>query len=184
MGLITRMDTVIIVLEDMLELVKFTSVKSSIKCADVELTSVLLIHFVMLCSYVLLSLVKWIWVFFGRILDVRKKCPGIGGLRGCPVLFLAFLWFHLWLTLINKPQLALRHELLILSTYWLLPWISNIGSCSSILWLNNRIFCLFSLNHTSVIDRWYHIWNIRILLDRLFPAFHKTHRINTLDVSL
>ena len=52
------MDTVIIVLEDMLELVKFSSVKSSIKRTDVELTTILFIHFVMLRSYVLLSLVE------------------------------------------------------------------------------------------------------------------------------
>ena len=52
------MDTVIIVLEDMLELIKFASVKSSIKRTDVELASILLIHIVMLRSYVLLSLVE------------------------------------------------------------------------------------------------------------------------------
>ena len=52
------MDTVIIVLEDMLELIKFASVKSSIKRTDVELASILLIHFVMLRSYVLFSLVE------------------------------------------------------------------------------------------------------------------------------
>ena len=126
------MDTVIIVLEDMLELVKLSSVKSSIERADVELASVLLIHIVMFRSDVRLSLVKRIWIFFGSILDVRKKGPGIRRLRGCPVLFLAFLLFHLRLTLINEPQLALRHELLILSI-WLLPLITNIGSCSNIL---------------------------------------------------
>ena len=52
------MDTVIIVLEDMLELIEFASVKSSVKRTDVKLTTILLIHFVMLCSYVLLSLVE------------------------------------------------------------------------------------------------------------------------------
>ena len=52
------MDTVIIVLEDMLELVKLSSVKSSIERADVELASVLLIHIVMFCPYVRLSLVE------------------------------------------------------------------------------------------------------------------------------
>ena len=52
------MDTVIIVLEDMLELIEFTPIESSIKCTDVELATVLLIHFVLLRSYVLLSLVE------------------------------------------------------------------------------------------------------------------------------
>ena len=65
------MDTVIIVLEDMLELVKLSSIKSSIERADVELASVLLIHIVMFRPYVRLSLVEWIWIFFGSILDVR-----------------------------------------------------------------------------------------------------------------
>ena len=65
------MDTVIIVLKDMLELVKFSSVESSIKRADVKLASILLIQFIVLRSYVLLSLVERIWVFFCRILDMR-----------------------------------------------------------------------------------------------------------------
>ena len=52
------MDTVIIVLEDMLELVEFPFIKSPIKSADVELATILFIHFVMLRSYVLFSLVE------------------------------------------------------------------------------------------------------------------------------
>ena len=52
------MDTVIIVLEDMLELVKLSSIKSSIKRANVELARILLIHIVMLRSNVRLSLVE------------------------------------------------------------------------------------------------------------------------------
>lgn len=52
------MDTVIIVLKDMLKLVEFSSIKSSVKSADVELATILFIHFVMLRSYVLFSLVE------------------------------------------------------------------------------------------------------------------------------